>query len=203
MKLSTRYEQTSCRLVLEGLPDLSAGHSSDSLGIVTGFSMALAGRQELEGKREHLEALMAVVLPYARHLLSGQARAFGAADQPVAIAPMHGAHQLELRSSQPDTPPLQLQLDDAELADLVRCLDQLRLDPRVAVPFVVPEPRPLRRREQRRRRPRRETLAAPLTGVLALVIAAALTALIPPTPRPEPGATAATKAAARPAAVPR
>jgi hypothetical protein len=203
MKLSTRYEQTSCRLVLEGLPDLSAGHGSDSLGIVTGFTMALAGRQELEGKREHLEALMAVVLPYARHLLSGQARAFGAADQPVAIAPLQGMHQLELRSSQPDTPPLQLQLDDAELADLVRCLDQLRLDPRVAVPFVVPEPQPLRRREQRRRRPRRETLAAPLAGVLALVIAAALTALIPPTPRSGPGATAATKAAARPAAVPR
>lgn len=149
------------------------------------------------------EALMAVVLPYARHLLSGQARAFGAADQPVAIAPSQGAHQLELRSSQPDTPPLQLQLDDAELADLVRCLDQLRLDPRVAVPFVLPEPQPLRRREQRRRRPLRQTLAAPLTGAVALLIAAVLTALIPPTPRSAPGGTAASKPAVTPAAAPR
>lgn len=203
MKLSTRYEQTSCRLVLEGLPDLSAGHSADTLGIITGFTLALAGRTELEGKRDHLQALLNAVMPYARHLLSGQPRAFGAASDAVAVEPTAGGHQLELRSSQPDTPPLQLQLDDAELADLVRCLDQLRLDPRVAVPFVVPEPQPLRRREQRRRRPRRETLAAPLAGVLALVIAAALTALIPPTPRSGPGATATTKAAVRPAAPPR
>jgi len=34
MKLSTRYEQTSCRLVLEGLPDLSAGQDTGTLGIL-------------------------------------------------------------------------------------------------------------------------------------------------------------------------
>lgn len=183
MKLSTRYEQTSCRLVLEGLPDLSAGQGSDSLGILTGFSLALAGRTELEGKREHLEALMAAVLAYARHLLSAQPRPFGRDDEPVAISPAAAGHRLELRSSQPDTPPLRLELDDAELADLVRCLDALRLDPRVVVPFALPAPQPLRRRELKRRQPLPQLLAAPLAGVGALLIAAALTALIPPTPR--------------------
>ena len=37
-------------------------------------------------------------------------------------------HRLELRSSREGVEPLQLKLDDAELADLVRCLDRLRLD---------------------------------------------------------------------------
>lgn len=193
MKLSTRYEQTSCRLVLEGLPDLSAGQSGDNLGILTGFSLELAGRPQLEGKREHLEALMAVVLAYARHLLSGQARPFGREDAPVAIEPGDDGHRLELRSSQPDTPPLQLQLDDAELADLVRCLDQLRFDPRIGMPFELPSPKPLRRREFRRRQPLRQLLAAPLAGVGALLVAAVLIALIPPTPRSGPAAAAAAK----------
>lgn len=185
MKLTSRYEQTSCRLVLEGLPDLSAGQDGQTLGILTGFTLALAGRTELEGKREHLLALMAVVLPYARHLLSGLPHPFGAADEPVAISPGEGGgHSLELRSSQPNTPPLSLQLDDAELADLVRCLDQMRLDPRLALGFTLTPPQPLRRRELRHRQPLAQRLAAPLAGAGTLALVAALLALLPPTPRP-------------------
>ena len=190
MKLSSRYEQTSCRLVIEGLPDLSAGQSSQTIGILTGFSLALAGKTELEGKREHLQALMAAVLPYARQLLSGMPRPFGADDQPVAIRPQAEGHQLELRSSQPDTPPLTLQLDDAELADLVRCLDRLQLDPNLAVPIEVPTPQPLRRSELRHRLPLSRRLAAPVAGVAALLVTAALASLLP-TPKP-PGAPTTT-----------
>lgn len=194
MKLSTRYEQTSCRLLLEGLPDLSAGQSDGSLGILTGFTLSLAGRTELEGNREHLQALMAVVMPYARHLISGQPRPFGLASQPVALHPTEAGHRLELRSSQPDTPPLSLVLDDAELADLVRCLDQLLLDPRLAVPFQLEAPRPLRRGELLRRQPLARRLAAPAAGVGALLLAAGLLALLPIQPRraavPVPAATA-------------
>ena len=188
MKLTTRYEQTSCRLVLEGLPDLSAGQDNQTLGILTGFSLALAGHTEMEGKREHLQALQAVVIPYARHLLSGSPRGFSSDDQPVAIRPADGGHLLELRSSQPDTPPLQLQLDDAELADLVRCLDQLRLDPRVAVPLELPLLLPLRRRELRHRQPLARRLAAPMAGVAALLVSAALASLLPTPKAPAPAA---------------
>ena len=183
MKLTSRYEQTSCRLVIEGLPDLSAGQSSQTIGILTGFSLALAGQTELEGKREHLQALLTAVLPYARLLLSGMPRACGGDDQPVAIRPHGEAHQLELRSSQPDTPPLTLQLDDAELADLVRCLDRLQLDTNLAVPLEVPLPQPLRRSELRHRLPLARRLAAPVAGVAALLVTAALASLLP-TPKP-------------------
>jgi len=195
MKLSTRYEQTSCRLVLEGLPDLSAGQDSGTLGILTGFTLALAGRTELEGRREHLQALISAVLPYARHLLSGQSRAFGRDEDAVAIKPDQAGHRLELRSSQPDTPPLVLNLDDAELSDLVRTLDQLRLDARVVVPFEWAAHQPLRRRELRRSVPLRRRLAAPIAGLAALLVAGTLVVLIPPTPR----APLAGKQAAQPA----
>jgi hypothetical protein len=186
MKLTNRYEQTSCRLVVEGLPDLSAGQDSGTIGIVTGFSMGLAGQTELEGKREHLQALLAAVIPYARHLLSGVPRAFGDAEAPVAIAPSEGRHQLELRSSQSNTPPLQLQLDDAELSDLVRCLDQLRLDRRLGIPFELPDIQPLSRKELRHRQPWLRRFAAPLAGLAALLLSAGLISLIPTPKAPAP-----------------
>lgn len=195
MKLQRRYDQASCRLQVEGLPDVSAGQSSHAIGIITGWQLQLAGRPELEGRKEHLIAMAEAVLPYARHLISGIRRPFGGPEAPVSIAPFeveHEAdaerrrqgHELTLRSSQPDTPPLTLRIDDAELADLVRCLDRLRLDPLLQVPLQLPEPQPLRAKELQARLPLHRRLAAPVGGALALGLLAGLSWLLP-TPAPQ------------------
>ena len=148
MKQSLVFDQLSCRLQVEGLPDVSVGQNGTALGIITGWSLQWLGRPLLEGRREHLQALMQVVLPYARHLISGVRREFSVPGEPVDIGPHpEGGHRLLLRSSQPDTPPLEVRLDDAELADLVRVLDLLRLDPRLQLPLAVPDPVPLGPRE--------------------------------------------------------
>jgi hypothetical protein len=187
MKQTLRYDQVSCRLQVEGLPDVSIGQSGEALGIITGWSLRWSGRPELEGRKEHLIALMSVVLPYARHLISGVAKPFGDEGTPVHIGPRpEGGHTLRLLSSQPDTAPLTLELDDAELADLVRVLDQLRLDPRLQMRFDLPACQPLHPREVLERVPLRRRLAAPVGGALALGLAAGLGLLLPePRPRPQ------------------
>ncbi|MEX0587813.1 MAG: DUF4335 domain-containing protein [Cyanobium sp.] len=196
MKKTLQFDQISCRLRVEGLPDVSVGQSGEALGIITGWSLQWAGRPELEGRKEHLLALMQVVLPYARYLISGVPRRFGAEPQPVEIGPNpEGGHTVLLRSSQPDTPPLQLNLDDAELADLVRVLDQLRLDPRLQLPLEVPQPLPLRARELLERRPLAQRLAAPVAGVLALAVASGLGLLLP---EPRPATSPAPSSVPRP-----
>jgi hypothetical protein len=189
MKQTLQFDQLSCRLKVEGLPDVSIGQSGAALGIITGWTLQWAGRPELEGRKEHLLALMQVVFPYARYLISGVPRRFGAPPQPVEIGPAaEGGHSLLLRSSQPDTPPLQLGLDDAELADLVRVLDLLRLDPRLQLPLELPAPMPLRARELLERRPLAQRLAAPVGGVLAIALASGLGLLLPePKPAAAPG----------------
>lgn len=196
MKKTLQFDQQSCRLTLEGLPDLSAGQALEAIGILTGWSLAWVGRaEELEGRREHLQAIVAVVLPYARHLISGVPRRFGSAEQPVEIGPGgQGGHQLLLRSSQPGVEPLTLQLDDAELADLVRVLDRLRLDARLQFALDAPAPRPLRAREVQRRTPLPRRLSGVLGGALALAVAGAAALLLPTPPLPKDGD------AARPAA---
>ncbi|MBM5800147.1 MAG: DUF4335 domain-containing protein [Cyanobacteria bacterium K_DeepCast_35m_m2_023] len=184
MKQTLRFDQISCRLQVEGLPDVSIGQSGEAIGILTGWTLQWAGRPELEGKKEHLIALMQTVLPYARRLISAAPCPIGGNEAAVSLAPLSPrGHRLQLRSSQPDTPPLEVQLDDAELADLVRVLDQLRLDPRLQLDLTLPPELPLRARELSSRIPRRQRLAAPAAAVAVLVITAGAS-LLWPTPKP-------------------
>lgn len=179
LNLSFRYDQTAVRLQVEGLPDFSAGHGDGILGIISGWRLQLVASPELEGKREHLQALMATVLPYARHRISGVKRAFGDTASAVVISPDGDKHQLLLRSSQPNIPPLTLHLDHAELADLVRCLDALRLDPRVQVLWELPIDHPLPRKELAERMPLSQRFGAPFIGGTALALIAGLSLLLP------------------------
>lgn len=192
------YDQLSCHLRVEGLPDLSAGQAGSDLGILTGWSLRWAGRPELEGEREHLEALLAVVLPYARQLVSGLARACGPTQGPIWIAPTEeGGHMLHLVSRQEGNPRLDIPLDDAELADLVRVLDQMRLDPRNHLSLAVPLTRPLKAREVIQRVPLHRRLVPPLGGAAALALAGCLALLVPPPSASPP--TAAPRSTAPPA----
>lgn len=184
MKQTLRFDQISCRLQVEGLPDVSAGQSGHALGIITGWNLQWAGRPELEGKKEHLLALLQTVLPYARRLISDAPRAVGTPPHPVELAPAGPhSHRLLLHSSQPNTPPLDVQLDDAELADLVRVLDQARLDPRLQLPLNLPVDAPLRARELSGRIPTRQRLAAPAAALVVLAFGTAAS-LLWPTPKP-------------------
>ena len=63
-----RYEQSSCRLELTGLPDVTAtagaGQPQQQLNILTGWDLNLGQKASLQGKREHLQALVSAVQPY-------------------------------------------------------------------------------------------------------------------------------------------
>ena len=179
LKTVHRYEQTAARLMVEGFPDLSDGQEGDTIGILSGWRLQLIGAPELEGTRDHLEALMKAVMPYARHQLSGVRRRFGEDDSFVAIAPDGEIHRLELRSSQEGVEPLQLRLDDAELSDLVRCLDRLRLDQRVPLTWAIPEERPLTRRELVERIPLQQRFAPAVLGAALLGVISAGALLVP------------------------
>ncbi len=179
LKLSFRYDQTSARLQVEGVPDFSQGQSQDVLGILSSWNLQLVGSPELEGKLEHLQAMMSTVLPYARYRLSGVRRTFGNQDSPISISAKGDEHQLTLRSSQPDTQPLSLYLDDSELSDLVRCLDSLRIDTRVQLIWGIPIERPLPRQELVRKLPILKRLSAPFLGGLIFLVVAVIGISIP------------------------
>lgn len=184
LKQSFRYDQTAARLEVEGLPDFSADHGSNAIGILSSWRLTMIGAPEMEGQRDHLEALMASVIPYARLQLSGVGKVQGNDDGPVRIHPAEQGHQLELISSRSGVPPLTLQLDDADLADLVRCLDALRGDPRVRINWPPIVHTPLPKRELAERTPLHQRLAAPVLGAGTFMILG-LAGLLVPIPNPD------------------
>jgi hypothetical protein len=189
--LRLRFEQSSARLDLFGLPDVTrdpetAADSQQRLGILTRWELAIGQQATLEGRLDHLQGLLEVVLTYVRRLISSSPRHCGGAAQRVEIEPREGGHLLTVHSSQPDTPPLRLVLDSAELADLTQCLDQMLNDPRIGLPLVPPAARPLPRRDLPRSAPLAQRLLAPTAAAASLLVTAALVSLVP-LPRPEPG----------------
>ena len=82
--------------------------------------------------------------------------------------------------------------DDAQLADLVRCLDALRGDGRVCVSWPAIQHEPLRRRDLVERIPLIQRLTAPLLGGATVIVLGVLGLLLPlpevQVPRPETGA---------------
>ena len=194
-----RYEQSSCRLELTGLPDVTAAvadvQPQQRLNILTGWDLNLGQKASLQGKREHLQALVTAIQPYVRLLVSAQPRQqCGGSEAVVSLEPQEGdRHLLRLRSSQPDTPPLELQLDHAELADLSHCIDQMLIDQRCALGLEVHRPLPLRRGQYRRSSVRRQgQWIAPAAAFASVVIFGALVSLLPMpqrTPESTPNAT--------------
>ncbi len=183
INLLFRYDQTSVRLEVLGLPDQSIGQKDGTIGILSSWKLELLGRQELEGKREHLQSLMKVVMQYSRHCVSGIRRSFGDEESPVTMSPCDDVHQLIVRSSKEGVEPLKILIDDAELSDLTRCLDDLRQDTRVELSWNLPPDKPIRIKTRDSTTSFVQLLIAPLAGATTLVLITSLSLLMP---LPEP-----------------
>ncbi len=178
-KLNFRYDQNSARLNIEGLPDKSLGQSTNTIGILSSWQLELLGSPLLEGKLTHLESLMNVVFPYARYTLSGVKRSFGNSSNHVMISPSGTLHRICLFSSKEDTPPLEIQLDDAELSDLVRCLDDLRQDNRVQIKWNIPKDMPLQYRDIVEKIPLSQRFTAAIFGFSTFICVSLLYYYVP------------------------
>ena len=174
-----RYDQSSVRLEIEGLPDLSLSQDSNSISILSAWKLDLIGFPQLEGKKEHLIALMNTIQPYARYVMSGVKRQFGDLSGPINIKPLEIGHEITLRSSQPNVKPLTINIDDAQLADLVRCLDSLKMDKRVIINWNNPPNLPLSRTLKITKYQIKQFIFPPIAGASIIMLCVAFFAFIP------------------------
>ena len=137
INLSYRFEQSSSCLELAGMPDVSNGDSSSTIGILSSWKLKIIGSPLLEGKKDHLDNLMQVVFEYTRSYISGIRKSFTSNKKIVTISPLGLNHKLLLSSTRDGVKPLEIILDDSELADLTRCLDLLRFDPRFNIKWNI------------------------------------------------------------------
>ena len=146
INLSYKFDQNSASLELSGIPDVSKGDSDKTIGIISSWSLEIIGSPALEGKKEHLEYLMQVILQYSRSYISGIRKPYTSSKNIVQISPLGKNHKLLLTSTREGIKPLEIILDDAELSDLTRCLDLLRFDTRFNVKWDMKIDRPFSRK---------------------------------------------------------
>ncbi len=186
MKLSISFNQNSARLLIEGLPDSSLGQSPGIMGIITTWKLQLVGFPLLEGKREHLESLMSAIFQYSRFKVSGINRKSGNSLSPVFILPVNNGHKLTLTSSKKDIKPLSIQLDDAELADLTRCLDKVFYDSRIQIKWNLSQEKVLKKQDFKITSSNIRKIAPALAGAISLLFVGFVFSVTPYSPLPEP-----------------
>ena len=142
INLSYRFDQDSSSLELAGMPDVSNGDSEKTIGILSSWTLKIIGSPALEGEKEHLDNLMQVILQYSSSCITGFRKTYISDKNIVTISPFGISHKLLLNSTKKEVKPLEIILDDSELSDLTRCLDHLRIDPRVNIRWDVNQERP-------------------------------------------------------------
>ncbi|MBW3042004.1 DUF4335 domain-containing protein [Prochlorococcus marinus] len=146
INLSYKFAQNSSSLEISGMPDVSNGDSTTTIGILSSWSLKIIGSPLLEGEKVHLDNLMQVVLQYSRSYISGIRKTFVSEKNIVSISPSGNNHKLLLKSTRKGVKPLEIFLDDSELSDLTQCLDLLRFDSRLSIKWDIYIDRPFTKR---------------------------------------------------------
>ena len=146
INISYRFDLNSSSLQVSGMPDVSNGDSEHVIGILSSWSLKIIGSPLLEGEKEHLDNLMQVIFQYSRSYISGIRKQFKSNKNIVILAPIGTNHKLLLNSTRKGVKPLEIILDDSELADLTRCLDLLRYDPRLNIRWDINSESPFNKR---------------------------------------------------------
>ena len=136
LQQSFLYTQDAVKLQIEGLPDYSIDQSSDKIGIISVWKLQIAGFPELEGNKEHLQAFINVLFNYSKYYLSGYRGQITENSNIVKVKPHLEGHQITLTSTKKDIMPLDIIIDDAELTDLICCIDKLRSDNRINIDWI-------------------------------------------------------------------
>tara|TARA_Y100001968_G_scaffold324086_1_gene362777 strand:- start:988 stop:1599 length:612 start_codon:yes stop_codon:yes gene_type:complete len=142
INLSYKFDQDSSSIELAGMPDVSNGDTKDTIGILFSWKLKIIGAPLLEGEKDHLDNLMQVILQYSRSYISGIRKTYVSNKNIVVISPFGFNHKLLLKSTKKGIKPLEIILDDSELADLTKCLDHLIFDPRINIKWNINEERP-------------------------------------------------------------
>ena len=174
---SLQYMLLGCRINLLGQGDEDG--DSSTITELQQLTLDLEDHVRLTGSRLHLEALVETLLPYARYIISGQPRELTSADGKVSIAPWHRGHRLRFQKDDGSQESYVVQLDDGELANMVRCLDAAIHDPRFQLDITAPPMQGLRERELLNRLPLKRRLAAPLGGLALIMVFVGLGFFVP------------------------
>ncbi len=181
MQLNLSFTEGFAKIDIIGIPDHSLGQGPDTIGILLLWRLNLIGYSVLEGKKDNLDNFLYVVYTYARYCIGGTDQSVSDHSNSITMSRHVRGHEIKLISKQKSIDPLSLVLDDAEFSDLIKCLDHISSNKRIAIKWDIPLFKSL---SEKQLRPKLFVLSKflyPLTGSALLVAASSLLFLVSPT----------------------
>ena len=129
-----KFNQSSVSLEIIGLPDYSKNDDEKSISIISQWKLSILNRPEIEGNVDHLKNIIKSIYQYSSLLLSDQEKYIE--NKLIDIKPnKDGRHTFILKSSKSNIKPMKLLIGNAELSDLINCIDQLKHSKNIKLDF--------------------------------------------------------------------
>ena len=135
-----KFTQSSVSLEVTGLPDYSKDDEDKSISIISKWKLSIVNHPEIEGDAEHLKSIISSFYNYSISLLLGQEKAIE--NKLIDIKNNdNGLHKILLKSTKTEVEPLIIVIGNAELSDIVNCIDQLKDSRNIKLDFkdLMPE----------------------------------------------------------------
>tara|TARA_Y100001970_G_scaffold292684_1_gene435217 strand:+ start:14767 stop:15363 length:597 start_codon:yes stop_codon:yes gene_type:complete len=131
-----KFNQSSVSLEIIGLPDYSKDDGDKTISIISQWKLSILNRPEIEGSVDHLKSIISAFYKYSISLLLDQEKSIETSL--IDIKPdRKGGHILFLKSTKPEVDPLKIVIGNAEFADIINCLDQLKDSKNIKYDFNI------------------------------------------------------------------
>ena len=118
------FNQSSVELEIIGLPDYSNNDNENIISIISGWKLSIINQPEIEGNIEHLKSIIDTFYEFASLLLLEKADKVESNFIDIR-RDNEGKYKLLLKSTKTNVKPLEINLGNAEFADIMNCFDQL------------------------------------------------------------------------------
>ena len=124
------FNQSSVSLEIIGLPDYSNNEYSDQISIISQWKLMIIDKPLIEGNFEHLSCIMEAFYNYSTLLINNQIAIYESKLIDIRSNDFL-KHNVLLKSSKLDVEPLNIQIGNSILSDIIHCFNQFNSSDKV------------------------------------------------------------------------
>ena len=117
------FNQSSVSLEIIGLPDYSNNENKDQISIISQWKLKIIDKPLIEGNIDHLSSIMEAFYNYSNFLVKDYLPFYESSLIDIKALNFF-THKIVLKSSKPDVKPLNLNIGNSVLTDIINCFDQ-------------------------------------------------------------------------------
>ena len=117
------FNQSSVSLEIVGLPDYSNSENKDQISIISQWKLMIIDKPLIEGNIDHLISVMQAFYSYSYFLINNEIPLYES--KLIDIKPKnYFSHNILLKSSKPNVKPLEIEIGNSILSDILNCFEQ-------------------------------------------------------------------------------